>query len=244
MKKAPALALAASLLSLLLATPAVAQDTAQPAWDQLPAADRELLLQPVRERWNNADAAQRARMLEHARRWRDMPPEQRARAHVGMRRFDKLTPEQQAQAREKAFRAPLLLLAVVRLRDEDAEIEPHERIVSAGCALQNVLLMAHALGFGGALTSGKALASAPLRRLFDLHDDEQALCFVNIGTVVSTMNDSAVALDEIAEEIFEGLGDALALVLCGVLFAAGVLAARRGRSVVASARPAAAWTTP
>lgn len=97
MKKAPALALAASLLSLLLTTPALAQDTAQPAWDQLPAADRELLLQPVRERWNNADAAQRARMLEHARRWRDMPPEQRARAHVGMRRFDKLTPEQQAQ---------------------------------------------------------------------------------------------------------------------------------------------------
>lgn len=93
------------------------------------------------------------------------------------------TPQQQAQAREKAFRAPLLLLAVVRLRDDDAEIEPHERIVSAGCALQNVLLMAHALGFGGALTSGKALASAPLRRLFDLHDDEQALCFVNIGTV-------------------------------------------------------------
>ena len=88
-----------------------------------------------------------------------------------------------AQAREKAFRAPLLLLAVARLRDDDAEIEPHERIVSAGCALQNVLLMAHALGFGGALTSGKALASAPLRRLFDLHDDEQALCFVNIGTV-------------------------------------------------------------
>ena len=93
------------------------------------------------------------------------------------------TPQQVAQAREKAYRSPLLLLAVVRLRDDDAEIEPHERIVSAGCALQNVLLMAHALGFGGALTSGKALASAPLRRLFDLHDDEQALCFVNIGTV-------------------------------------------------------------
>ena len=94
------------------------------------------------------------------------------------------TPQQVAQAREKAYRSPLLLLAVVRLRDDDAEIEPHERIVSAGCALQNVLLMAHALGFGGALTSGKALASAPLRRLFDLRADEQALCFVNIGTVV------------------------------------------------------------
>lgn len=94
------------------------------------------------------------------------------------------TPQQVAQAREKAYRSPLLLLAVVRLRDDDAEIEPHERIVSAGCAVQNMLLMAHAQGFGGALTSGKALQSAPLRALFGLQPDEQALCFVNIGTVV------------------------------------------------------------
>ena len=94
------------------------------------------------------------------------------------------TPQQVAQAREKAYRSPLLLLAVVRLRDDDAEIEPHERIVSAGCAVQNMLLMAHAQGFGGALTSGKALQSAPLRALFGLQPDEQALCFVNIGTLV------------------------------------------------------------
>ena len=94
------------------------------------------------------------------------------------------TPQQVAQAREQAYRSPLLLLAVVRLRDDDAEIEPHERIVSAGCAVQNMLLMAHAQGFGGALTSGKALQSAPLRALFGLQPDEQALCFVNIGTVV------------------------------------------------------------
>ena len=94
------------------------------------------------------------------------------------------TPQQVAQAREKAYRSPLLLLAVVRLRDDDAEIAPHERIVSAGCAVQNMLLMAHAQGFGGALTSGKALQSAPLRTLFGLQPDEQALCFVNLGTGV------------------------------------------------------------
>lgn len=94
------------------------------------------------------------------------------------------TPHQLEQAREKAHRAPLLLLAVVRLRDGEAEIEPHERIVSAGCALQNMLLMAHALGFGAALTSGKALASDALRRLFELDCDEQALCFVSVGTVI------------------------------------------------------------
>ncbi len=96
------------------------------------------------------------------------------------------TAQQMAQAREKAYRSPLLLLLVVRLRDADADIEPHERIVSAGCAVQNMLLMAHAQGFGGALTSGKALSSAPLRALFGLGDDEQALCFVNIGTVIKS----------------------------------------------------------
>ncbi|MCL1962222.1 MAG: nitroreductase family protein [Desulfovibrionaceae bacterium] len=91
-------------------------------------------------------------------------------------------PEQIEQAREKAARAPLLLLVVARLRDADGEIAPHERIVSAGCAIQNMLLMAHALGFGASLTSGQALQSAPLRALFALGGDEQALCFVNVGT--------------------------------------------------------------
>ena len=95
------------------------------------------------------------------------------------------TAEQVAQAREKAHRAPLLMLAIARLRDEDAEILPAERLLSAGCAIQNMLLMATALGFGSALTSGKALQSAGLRQLFGLAPDEQALCFVSVGTVLA-----------------------------------------------------------
>ena len=90
---------------------------------------------------------------------------------------------QLAKAREKAFRSPLLLLAVARLRDEDTEIPPNQRLVSAGCAIQNMLLMATALGFGSALTSGKALGSPALRSLFALAPEEQALCFISIGTI-------------------------------------------------------------
>ncbi|HEY0823351.1 MAG TPA: nitroreductase [Ramlibacter sp.] len=93
------------------------------------------------------------------------------------------TDEQLTQARDKAFRAPLLLLAVVRLGPPGDDIPPAERLVSAGCAIQNVLLMATALGFGSALPSGKALGSGPLRALFRLDADEQALCFVSMGTI-------------------------------------------------------------
>lgn len=94
------------------------------------------------------------------------------------------TGEQLEQAREKAFRAPLLLLAVADLGSGNQEVPATERLVSAGCAIQNILLMATALGFGSALTSGKAMASAPLRTLFGLREQERALCFVSIGTSV------------------------------------------------------------
>lgn len=89
--------------------------------------------------------------------------------------------EQIERAREKAFRAPALALAIVRSGGRD-EIPMPERLVSLGCALQNMLLLATALGYGSALTSGKALHAPGLRTLFALAEDEQAVCFVSFGT--------------------------------------------------------------
>jgi len=78
------------------------------------------------------------------------------------------------------------MLVVVDARSGDPDIDVHERIVSTGCAVQNVLLMSTALGFGSALTSGKALKSVALRGLFGLREGEHALCFVSVGTVHSS----------------------------------------------------------
>lgn len=106
------------------------------------------------------------------------------------------TAEQREMAREKAFRAPVLVLAVVRLgtqADVAAEagdaaatgtpVHDNERLVTLGCAIQNVLLAAHAHGFGSGLTSGQAMHSQALRTLFALAPYEQAVCCINIGTV-------------------------------------------------------------
>ncbi len=87
-------------------------------------------------------------------------------------------------AREKADRAPLLMLAVARLvSEQEPEIPNVERMVSIGCAVQNMLLVSHAMGFGSGLTSGQALVSPRMRELFALGDDEVAVCFVNLGTI-------------------------------------------------------------
>lgn len=116
------------------------------------------------------------------------------------------TPAQIENAREKAHRAPFLMLAIARLSDPDApkdntptdnaaarggqhpeasetEVSDAERLVSFGCAIQNIVLSAHAAGFGTGLTSGQAMASPHLRALFGLRDNEQAVCCINIGTV-------------------------------------------------------------
>jgi len=93
------------------------------------------------------------------------------------------TPEQIETAREKAHRAPVLMLVVARLGACEPPIPTLERMMSVGAAVQNMLLMAHGLGFGSSLTSGQAMQSPGMRRLFGLTDGEEAVCFLNIGTI-------------------------------------------------------------
>jgi nitroreductase len=90
-----------------------------------------------------------------------------------------------AKAREKGFRSPFLALLVVDAAKGDAEIGLAERLISAGAAAQNMLLMATALGYGSALTAGQSVRSAALHRFFGLGESEQAVCFLSIGTALS-----------------------------------------------------------
>lgn len=108
------------------------------------------------------------------------------------------SPEQIDNARDKADRAPFLMLAITRLvgsnpKRDVKRVEPGElvvtdaeRQVSLGCAIQNMLLTAHAMGFGSGLTSGQAITSPRLRGLFNLFEYEIAVCFINIGTVTKS----------------------------------------------------------
>jgi len=94
---------APALFALLISGPVLAADpptiATLPAWEQLPSAQREQLIAPVRERWNNADPEHRQRMLEHARRWQTMTPEERKRAHHGVRRWEHMSPEKRKETR-------------------------------------------------------------------------------------------------------------------------------------------------
>ncbi len=110
------------------------------------------------------DAAQRHSILAAAASapdhgqllpWRfiTVPPAQRAAlaevfAQALLERDASASAEQVAQARDKAHRAPWLMLVVVDGLRGDPDVDLHERILSAGCAVQNVLLMTTAQGWG------------------------------------------------------------------------------------------------
>lgn len=95
--------LLAAPCAVMAQSPSTAQATttspaALPAWDQLTPAQRELLIAPMRERWN-ASPESRTRMYGHAREWSTMTPDERQRAHHGMRRWEHMDPKKRDEMR-------------------------------------------------------------------------------------------------------------------------------------------------
>lgn len=144
------------------------------------------------------DAAQLAQLLEAAAAapdhgritpWRFVlvPPGQRPRLAQVFRaalleRDPQALEAQLRDAADKADRAPVLLLAVADLRPAEPDICEAERYLSLGCAVQNMLLLARAMGYGSGLSSGRSLGSRALREAFGLGEAERAVCFVSFGT--------------------------------------------------------------
>jgi nitroreductase len=125
-----------------------------------------------------------------------VPPERRHRLAEAFAlaltdRDAQATPEQVAQASEKAYRAPLLMVAVACLGPRTPDTPPMERMVSMGAAIQNILLGAHAMGFAAGLTGGRAMNSPRMQRLLALGEGELPVCCINIGTATARRTRSA-----------------------------------------------------
>ena len=98
-----------------------------PAWDALSPAQRDLVIAPIRDRWNaNPDA--RTRMYEHARRWQQLTPQERATARHGMWKWERMDP-----AKREAVRALFHKMRDMRpeqrqqLRDRWRAMTPQQR---------------------------------------------------------------------------------------------------------------------
>lgn len=135
------------------------------------------------------EAAAHAPDHRRLRPWRFILVPSHRRAALGGVFADTLAarePESSEEARAaafgKAFHAPCLIVAVFCNDPSVSTVPLEEKLVSLGCAIQNVLMAAQAEHFASGLASGDSLQATAMRGLLGLGPHEQAICFIGIGS--------------------------------------------------------------
>lgn len=124
------------------------------------------------------------------RPWRFIVIKGTARARLGevfaaaLRRRDPAAPEAALeQARGGPLRAPLVIAVVATIDPHHAKIPEIEQILSAGAAVQNMLLAAHAQGYGGKWLTGANAYDEHVRAALGLATDDRLVAFLYLGSV-------------------------------------------------------------
>lgn len=86
-----------------------------------------------------------------------------------------------AKERSKPLRAPLIVVVAATLR-EHRGVPAVEQIIATGAAAQNILVAAHALGYGGFWRTGAAAYDVIVKRALGLRDDDAIVGFLYLGT--------------------------------------------------------------
>jgi len=86
-----------------------------------------------------------------------------------------------AREREKALRAPLIIVVATRC-DRSGKIPVVEQIVSAGCAAHGLMLAAFAQGLGAFWRTGEAAYDEAVKGALGVGSDDLIIGFIYVGT--------------------------------------------------------------
>jgi nitroreductase len=90
------------------------------------------------------------------------------------------------QERLRPMRAPLLIAVAARVAPQHPKIPEIEQILSTAAAAQNILLAAHAQGFGAKWLTGGNAYDDHVKRALGLAPDDRLLGIIHVGTVDGT----------------------------------------------------------
>lgn len=86
------------------------------------------------------------------------------------------------KVRAQPLRAPLILVCVVHPQ-EHPKVPVQEQVLSAGAAVENILLMIKALGYGAMWRTGAITGSPVVKQAFGLREQDIIAGFVYIGSL-------------------------------------------------------------
>jgi len=132
-----------------------------------------------------------ARAPDHGKMqpWRFLVIEGSARERFGevmaqslMRREPEAPAGKLDAERKKALRAPLIVVVGAAVR-ENPKVPEVEQIVAAGAACENMLLAAHALGFGGFWRTGPVAYDAEVKRALGFAEGDTIVGIIYLGSI-------------------------------------------------------------
>jgi nitroreductase len=90
-----------------------------------------------------------------------------------------------ATAREakKPLRAPLIIAVIGVIDADHAKIPEFEQVLSAGAAAQNIMLAAHALGYGCMWKTGGICYDEGIKAQLDLNKSDHIVGLMYLGTL-------------------------------------------------------------
>ena len=148
-----------------------------------PAPSREHLDLMIRAAANAPDHGR-------LRPWRFIviKPEDRARfgeilADILIQADSGAAPELLQRERDKAMRAPMILVAVAKVNPA-AKIPAMEQVLAVAASVENLILAAHALGYGTMWKTGAPAYDESLKRALSLEKTDQIVGFLYLGTTV------------------------------------------------------------
>lgn len=98
------------------------------------------------------------------------------------------TEDQLRKEPQRLIGAPLVI-AVISRAGKHAKIPEWEQVLSAGAACMNLVVAAHALGYGAAWLTGWAAYERPALDLLGVGSDERVAGYVHIGTPAMQQNE-------------------------------------------------------
>jgi len=135
------------------------------------------------------EAAVRAPDHGHFAPWRFLIIEHEARerlanvvAEARLIRTPDATPEALEAERQKIRRAPMIILVACATQINHPKIPEIEQLLAVGAAVQNLLLAAHASGFGAVWKTGPAAYDAHVKQALGLQPTDHIVAMVHIGT--------------------------------------------------------------
>jgi nitroreductase len=100
-----------------------------------------------------------------------------------MRRDPAVSDAELQRERDKAFRAPVIVVVAAKLRREH-KIPVIEQIASASAAAQTIMLAVSALGYGAMWKTGAPAYDPTVKTALGLGADDEIIGFLYIGTRV------------------------------------------------------------